>query len=292
METNSIKSEPPKTAKAALADRFVTDIRNAIREKRLHSRVEERLSGLLKHLYPDSYPVPEVGGVLGGRNDLIQFFQNGRRVVFELFATVSQVPQDLRLLERSSADVKIAILLDEQIKPKLASEYFRKKPNHFPFAWLSEVMMPERELPCLDRFRGIIESQRANQPGISVGVFDKRLAEYESLRTLLRMGYTSDLAHLDSRQKFQIRSYEFRQRKDAFVLTFGNDPVVIAYVGEVHEKCVDILLVNYRLYLSNAPATGEERSERCQQEKDLNQWFSHQCRNGMREVFSKTCGLR
>jgi hypothetical protein len=281
-----------KTSKAAIPDQFVADIRDAKKEKRLHSWVEERLSGLLKNLYPDSYPVPEVGGVLGGRNDLIQFFQNGRRVVFELFATVRQVSQDLRLLEQSSAQVKIAILLDEQVNPKLANEYFHKKPDHFPFIRLSEVVMPGRELACLDQLREIIESHGANELCFSVGVFDKRLAEYESLRTLLRMSHTSNLAHSDSHQRFQMCSYEFRQRKDAFVLTFGNDPTVIAYVDGVHEKCVDLCHVNYRLYLSNRTAVGEERSKLYRQEKDLTKWFYDQCRGGLRETFSKHLSLK
>ena len=133
---------------------FIKAVRKDKRAKRLHSRVEKRLSELLERLCPDSRPVSEVAGVLGGRNDLIQFFPNGRRVVFELFATVSQVPQDLRLLEQSVANVKIAILLDREIDPKLSIEYFHKKPNHFPFVWLSDVLMPEREPKCLDRFRG------------------------------------------------------------------------------------------------------------------------------------------
>src|SRR5260370_3346480 len=167
METDLIKIGPPKTSKAALADRFVTDVRNAIREKRLHSWVEERLVRLLKRLYPDSCPVPEVVGVLGGRNDLIQFFQNGRCVVFELFATVSQVPQDLRLLEQSSAVIKIAILLDEQINPKLAREYFRKKPNHFPYLWLSHVLLPQRDSKLLTQLPHTLQPHLPTHPAVS-----------------------------------------------------------------------------------------------------------------------------
>jgi len=122
---------------------------------------------------------------LGGRNDLIQFFPNGRCVVFELFVTVSQVPQDLRLLEQSDADVKIAILLDEEINSKLAKEYFRKKPNHFPYVWLSEVLMSERESKCLNRLREVIESQLASQPGIPFpGTSDKLKRFAEQTREL------------------------------------------------------------------------------------------------------------
>ena len=69
----------------------------------------------------------------------MQFAFNGRRVVFEFFFSPSQVPQDLRLLEQAKADVKIAILLDSAINSKLADEYFHKKPDHFPFLWLSDA---------------------------------------------------------------------------------------------------------------------------------------------------------
>jgi hypothetical protein len=94
----------------------------------LRDPVEKRLVELLSMLFPDTHSTSEVTGILGGRNDLMQFFFNGRRVVFEVFFSPSQVPQDLRLLVQNHADVKIAILLDSDVNPKLADEYFRKKP--------------------------------------------------------------------------------------------------------------------------------------------------------------------
>jgi hypothetical protein len=112
-------------------------------------------------MYPDAPTVPEVSGVLGGRNDLIQFFFNGRRVVFELFFSPSQVPQDLRLLELAQADVRIAVLLDKQIDPKLATEYCRKKPDHFPYLWLSRVLLPQYETYCCARLRELIDENAA-----------------------------------------------------------------------------------------------------------------------------------
>lgn len=133
---------------------FVSSKKNA---KRLHSVAEQRLQSLLKYLHPDAYPASEVGGVLGGRNDMMQFFFNGRRVVFELFFSPSQVPQDLRLLEQCSADVKIAILLDYEIDPKLSDEYFHKKPDHFPFLWLKQLFLKDREVECMARLQELID---------------------------------------------------------------------------------------------------------------------------------------
>lgn len=272
--------------------KFAADINQAKKERRLHSWVEERLSELLKHLYPNSSPVEEVGGILGGRNDLIQFFPNGQRVVFELFATVSQVPQDLRLLEHSAADAKIAILLDEQVNPHLAKEYFRKKPDHFPYLWLSDVLMPEHESRCLIRLREAIESRFERRVGVSGDTFEKRRPYYDDLKKLLREAYISDQSRPDTNLQFQVRDSEFSKQKDEFVLVFGNDRNIAAYLDQVRTKCIDLCHIRYRLYISNNPATGEERKTLTEQEKELWQWFYDQYRDGMREVFSKHMSLR
>jgi hypothetical protein len=125
--------------------------------RRLHSLVEKQLTLFLTRLYPNDCTVAEVSGVLGGRNDLMQFAFNGRRIVFELFFSPGQVPQDLRLLEQAKADIKIAIVLDREVNPKLADEFFHKKPDHFPFLWLSFLMMPSREKLCLAQLRELID---------------------------------------------------------------------------------------------------------------------------------------
>src|SRR5687768_11633902 len=101
-------------------------------ERRLHSAVLARLRELLHVAFPEASAVSEVNATLGGRNDAIQFFHDGRRTVFELFATASQVPQDLRLLEQCEADARVAILVDREVDSKVSDEFFRKRPNHFP----------------------------------------------------------------------------------------------------------------------------------------------------------------
>lgn len=134
--------------------KFIKDIKS---QNRLHGLVEKRLSELLALVYPEAHSTPEVSGVLGGRNDLMQFFFNRRRVVFELFFSQSQVPQDLRLLEQCNADVRIAVLLDHDINPNLADEYFRKKPDHFDYLWLRQVMVKDNERFCLARLKELID---------------------------------------------------------------------------------------------------------------------------------------
>ncbi|ABN57091.1 MULTISPECIES: hypothetical protein [Methanoculleus] len=127
--------------------------------RQLHSIVEERLTYLLRKVIPEEAFVPEIYGVPGGRHDLMAFSFNGRRIVFELFFSPSQVSQDLRLLEQSTAEKKIAILLDYEVDPRLSNEYFRKKPDSFPFIWLKWVMEPDFEKICIQRLREIIDDK-------------------------------------------------------------------------------------------------------------------------------------
>jgi hypothetical protein len=138
-------------------ENFVQLVKKDKADRRLHPLVEKRLTLFLSRLYPGDYAVAEVSGVLGGRNDLMQFSFNGRRIVFELFFSPSQVPQDLRLLEQAKADVKVAILLDPKVNPKVASEYFHKKPDHFPYLWLSCLLVPSCELLCSALLRELID---------------------------------------------------------------------------------------------------------------------------------------
>ncbi|MBL7183620.1 MAG: hypothetical protein ISS50_04115 [Anaerolineae bacterium] len=100
------------------------------RKKRLHPIVEKRLALLLKGLYPGAHPITEPGEIPGGRSDLAFYFGSGRYAVFEVFATISQVAQDLRHLEQSNAQARIAILTDPALDDgRIFEEYFRKRPS-------------------------------------------------------------------------------------------------------------------------------------------------------------------
>jgi len=129
--------------------------------RKLHSAVEDRLVALLKKGFPEAVAVPEVSAVLGGRNDLLQYFFDGRRVVFEIFCSAGQTPQDLRLLEQCDAAVKVAILIDREIDPEVARQYFRKKPHAFPFLWLRQVLDEGWETITLARLHEIIDENHS-----------------------------------------------------------------------------------------------------------------------------------
>lgn len=82
---------------------------------RLHTAVEDALMELLKEAVPDFHPVKEPQGIAGGRNDLMLFEFSGRKVVFEIFATRTQVSRDLLILHKTKANKKIAIIIDKEV---------------------------------------------------------------------------------------------------------------------------------------------------------------------------------
>jgi hypothetical protein len=142
----------------------------ALAKHQVHSAVQNRLAQLLVHEFPDNPSVAEVFAVKGGRNDLIHYDQQGRLAVFELFCSTSQVPQDLRLLEQADAHWKIAVLLDREIRPELSDAYFHKKPQTFPFLWLSQVMMPGKEADCREKLRCLLTTEPIHTPSASAVV--------------------------------------------------------------------------------------------------------------------------
>lgn len=158
-ERHPVTTSGSELAVSAEFERFCQWAVGAMGRHRLHTGVQNRLRELLIAEFPDRSSVAEVFGVKGGRNDLIHFDQHGRQAVFELFASPSQVPQDLRLLEQSNAHWKIAVLLDREVRPELAEAYFRKKPEAFPFLWLSQVMMPGKEADCRKKLRILLTKE-------------------------------------------------------------------------------------------------------------------------------------
>jgi len=129
------------------------------RGRRLHPIAEKRLALLLQDIYPDAYPKSEPGEMPGGRSDLAFYFGSGRYAVFEIFATVSQVAQDLRHLEQSNAQARIAILTDPVLDDgAIFEEYFKKRPRDpFPYIKLSEILVVENEPTAKKKLKQYIE---------------------------------------------------------------------------------------------------------------------------------------
>ena len=175
------------------------------RKKRLHTLVEKRLALLLKDLYPGAHPITEPGEIPGGRSDLAFYFGSGRYAVFEVFATVSQVAQDLRHLEQSNAQARIAILTDRALDDgRIFEKYFRKRPRD-PFPWLklSDILVVENEANAKEQLKQCIDEAFASdrlvsEPAEYVG---KRLEELglgdENDENFGRSRFTANMAPRD-----------------------------------------------------------------------------------------------
>ena len=108
--------------------------------KGLHTAVENRLVELLKEAVPNFHPLKEPQGLAGGRNDLMLFEFSGRRVVFEILATHSQVSRDLLILYKTKADNKIAIIIDKEVDARVFERYLKENPDEtFPFIFIGEL---------------------------------------------------------------------------------------------------------------------------------------------------------
>jgi hypothetical protein len=103
--------------------------------------VETRLIELCKEWLPHLHPVKEIQGLAGGRNDLLLFEFNARKILFEVFGTASQVSRDLRILDNTKADVKIAIVIDREVDPSVFKKFLRENPEkNYPFLFVGQLL--------------------------------------------------------------------------------------------------------------------------------------------------------
>ena len=124
--------------------RYIGIIKGLRKENKLHGFVEKRLIKMLNHIAPELYCINEIQGLLGGRNDLLAFEYNGRKILFEIFASASQVSRDLLILHKTDADVKIAIIIDKEVDEKVSNNFFRQNPsNEYPYFFLKELLIKE-----------------------------------------------------------------------------------------------------------------------------------------------------
>ena len=95
-------------------------------------------------------------GLAGGRNDLLLFEFSGKKILFELFASRGQVSRDLRILDKTHADVKIAIIIDREVDAKVADAFLRENPeSNYPFLFVSELF-EEPPVECSLKLRELL----------------------------------------------------------------------------------------------------------------------------------------
>lgn len=106
----------------------------------MHPEVEKRLAELLSRIVPDYHPVAEPVGLAGGRNDLMLFEFSGRKALFEIFGTASQVSRDLRILDKTKADRKVAVIIDKDVDGAVFDKFLKENPeDNYPFLFVGEL---------------------------------------------------------------------------------------------------------------------------------------------------------
>jgi hypothetical protein len=144
----SVKTKTTKLTTAAVqaaAVNYLEQMKKLRKQKLFHSFVQARLIEMCQQWFPYLHPIKEIQGLAGGRNDLILFEFDGRKVLIEIFGTASQVSRDLRILDNTKADVKIAVIIDKEIDPQVFEHFLRENPeSNYPFIFASEVVDPSR----------------------------------------------------------------------------------------------------------------------------------------------------
>jgi len=133
------------------------EIKNLRKKKLLHSVVLRELSKIINRYFPKYEPITEIQGLAGGRNDLIAFKYNTRKILFEVFATASQVSRDLRILDNTIADIKIAIIIDKEIDDKILEKFLRENPeSNYPYLFISQILDKTKIVNTINSLHNII----------------------------------------------------------------------------------------------------------------------------------------
>lgn len=126
----------------SLPESYIQWVKKCRKEKKLHGVVEDKLVEVLSFLSPAFEPIKEPQGLAGGRNDLMLFRFDGKKVLFEIFGTKSQVSRDLRILDKTSADKKIAIIVDKEVDAGVIDKFLKENPeSNYPYLFVSELFI-------------------------------------------------------------------------------------------------------------------------------------------------------
>lgn len=132
-----------------LSERYIQWVKKSRKAKKLHTYVEERLIQILSVILPDHHAIKEPQGLAGGRNDLMLFEFNGRKVLFEVFASKTQVSRDLRILDKTRADVKIAVIIDKEVDSSVFEKFIKENPeDNYPYLFTGELFEQSLARTC------------------------------------------------------------------------------------------------------------------------------------------------
>ncbi|MDQ3779313.1 MAG: hypothetical protein M3354_02020 [Chloroflexota bacterium] len=158
----------------SLSPEYVKTLRQT---RRLHPQLEARLQLLLDKAHVRGFALPEGWGLAGGhRSDLVAYLHERRVLHFEIFGSASTVHRDVNILLMSSADVRVALLMDREVDPRVADGYFRVvADNRFRWYWLSLFLDPANEALAVQTLGDLLQEAQqiggplvAQRPAVSI----------------------------------------------------------------------------------------------------------------------------
>ncbi len=140
-----------------LSNTYIQWVREQRKAKKLHTLVEQKLISILSEFASEFEPIPEPQGLAGGRNDLLLFRFDGKKVLFEIFGTKSQVSRDLRILDNTKADIKIAVLIDKEVDRGIVDKFLKENPeNNYPYIFIGELFEDNLLAYCRHKLKDLI----------------------------------------------------------------------------------------------------------------------------------------
>lgn len=141
-------------------EKYIEFILGLRKKRQLHPVVEKRLMYILSKISPELHPFKEIQGLAGGRNDVLAYEYNGRKVLFEIFGSKSQVSRDLRILDKTDADVKIAIIMDKEADESVFNQFIRENPEDaYHFIFIRELFDNDLVNKCALKLLKLIQSE-------------------------------------------------------------------------------------------------------------------------------------
>lgn len=136
---------------------YKADVLRLRRARALHKRAEESLTRVIRQVDRGAMAMPESATLSRGhRVDLRLQLADGRAVHAEVFASRATVSRDVNALTNSPAEVRMAILLDDDVDKTLADAYLHELASRnlpgdfFPVIKLSRLLA-ESESEDLER---------------------------------------------------------------------------------------------------------------------------------------------
>lgn len=165
---------------------YINWIKETRKAKALHSIVESQLVRILNKICPDYHPLKEPQGLAGGRNDLMLFEFNGRKILFEIIASYSQVSRDLRILDKTKADVKIAVIIDKDADKRVFEKFLKENPeDNYPFIFIGELFNKSHIHQCALKLNELI---RGEEEAIFLRILNQKLSKSSFIESCKKDG--------------------------------------------------------------------------------------------------------